>query len=281
MADVPGTVSQILWHFTGGPKWNEEEQRQNVAPKPAASAYGALMGILENRELRLGGYQEVVKIRLDRVKVWDRKKKQHRIERNVMRTLKSAPVCCLADIPIMHLSYHANRYGKFAIGFHRAAAVRAGFNPVFYTLHHTDVLRQIRKGFARIKAVEVASIEDLLFDIESRAKRVNCDIEAYSSAIRVLTEDIKSRVESAKGSVSQFLAFIKTFDENEFQSVYCEREWRSVAAFPFKYDDVAMIVLPRSVSDREYFDPFVKRKIKQIGLPAGIPIVPWETLLES
>lgn len=281
MRDVPGTVSQILWHFTGGPRWNETENRQNVAAKPSANAYKALLGILENRELRLGGYKEVVRVRLDRLKVWDAKKKQHRVEHNVMRTLKSAPVCCLADIPIMHLSYHANRYGKFAIGFHRESVVRAGFNPVFYTLHHSDVVRRIRQGFARIRSVEVDSIEDLVSDIESEAENVKCDIDAYVSAIRVLTDDVGSRVDTAKQSISHFLAFIKTFDEDEFQTVYCEREWRSVAPFSFDYDDLAMIVLPRVVGDNEYFQPFVRAKLKQLGLPAGIPVVPWETLLES
>jgi hypothetical protein len=41
----------------------------------------------------------------------------------------------LADIPVAHLSYHAHRYGKAAIGFHRDAAIREGFHPVFYTWH--------------------------------------------------------------------------------------------------------------------------------------------------
>ena len=55
-------------------------------------------------------------------------------------TLESVPVCCLAEIPVEHLSYHAKRYGKIGIGFHRDAAIRCGFNPVFYQLHTSDVL---------------------------------------------------------------------------------------------------------------------------------------------
>jgi hypothetical protein len=129
MADVPGTVSQILWHFTGGPRWNEAENRQNVRRKSPASAYAALRGILRAQELRVGGYKEVVKVRLPSVRVRDAKTKTWRVEYNVERVMKSAPVCCLADIPIVHLAYHARRYGKFAIGFHREAALRNGFNP--------------------------------------------------------------------------------------------------------------------------------------------------------
>jgi hypothetical protein len=34
MPSSPGTVSKILWHFTGGPRWNEVEKRQEATPKP-------------------------------------------------------------------------------------------------------------------------------------------------------------------------------------------------------------------------------------------------------
>jgi len=36
---TPGTVSKILWHFTGGPTWNTEKEKQNTTPKPANDAY--------------------------------------------------------------------------------------------------------------------------------------------------------------------------------------------------------------------------------------------------
>jgi abortive phage resistance protein AbiGi (putative antitoxin) len=88
-----------------------------------------MIGILESRELRVGAYKEVMKVRVAKVRTWDKKSKKYRVDHDVMQTLESAPVCCLADIPIMHLSYHAGRYGQFAIGFHREAALRAGFNP--------------------------------------------------------------------------------------------------------------------------------------------------------
>ena len=130
---TPGTVSQILWHFTGGPTWDNVANKQSASRKSAATAYNALIGILETRELRVGAYKEVVKVRVEKVRTWDRKAKKFRTEHDVMQTLESAPVCCLVDIPIMHLTYHAPRYGQFALGFHREAALRARFNPVFYT----------------------------------------------------------------------------------------------------------------------------------------------------
>jgi hypothetical protein len=36
---VPGTVSKILWHFTGGPTWNDKTKKQNTSPKPSKNAY--------------------------------------------------------------------------------------------------------------------------------------------------------------------------------------------------------------------------------------------------
>src|SRR5688500_18466155 len=107
---TPGTVSQILWHFTGGPTWDNVANRQSATRKSPATAYNALIGILETRELRVGAYKEVVKVRVAKVRSWDRKAKKFRTEHDVMQTLESAPVCCLADIPIMHLAYHAPRY---------------------------------------------------------------------------------------------------------------------------------------------------------------------------
>lgn len=284
MVDVPGTVSQILWHFTGGPRWNEDQKEQNVAPKPAAEAYAALLGILKTKELRLGGYKEVVRVHLDKVRTWSKKKKKYEVKHNVTRILESCPVSCLADIPIMHLSYHAGRYGKFAIGFHRDATVRVGFNPVFYTLQNSNVIRTIRQGFARIRSLDLTLVDSFLDDLESEVESLpnagDIDVDGPISTIRALADDAVSRADSAKESIAHFLAFVKTFNSDQFHSVYCEREWRSVASFPFDYDDVAMIVLPKAVGDTSFFQPFVK-KSRNLGIPASIPIVPWETLLES
>jgi len=283
MAEIPGTVSQILWHFTGGPTWNLDEKHQNSAPKPAAGGYAALVGILKTQELRLGTYKEVVKVRVPALKVRNPKTKKIRTERDVIRTLTSCPVCCLADIPIMHLSYHAARYGKFAIGFHREAAIRHGFNPVFYTLHHAEVIRTIRQGFAKIRALDLENARDLLSYVEYEVDdaEADIDIDHHLWDLRNEIRDIETAVTTAKTSIAQFLAYVKTFESNEFQTVYCEREWRAVNAFSFTFEDVAMIVLPEKVGTKRYFEPFVSKTAKRLGLPRAIPIVPWETLLES
>lgn len=152
LGQSPGTVSRILWHFTGGPAWNADERKQNKAPKPAALAYHNLRSILRTKELRLGAYREVVRVRTTRRK-YNRAKRAFEVQKYVQRELVSAPVCCLADVPVMHLSYLASRYGKFAIGFHRDAVVRHGFNPVFYALEDAASVNSIYKGFSQLRNV--------------------------------------------------------------------------------------------------------------------------------
>src|SRR5258706_15155704 len=84
----PGTVSKILWHFTGGPGWNVRANRQNSSPKPAAQAYKNLKSILKSKALHLGGYKEVVKVVLPEHRKIDPKTRKVQILRNVPVTLE-------------------------------------------------------------------------------------------------------------------------------------------------------------------------------------------------
>ncbi len=281
MPDAPGTVSRILWHFTGGPRWNEIENRQLRNRKSAVDAYNALLGILQTRTLKLGHYQEVVKVRVPKVRYYNRATKRFNTKRNVLRSLKSAAVCCLADIPLLHLSYQASRYGKFAVGFHREAAIRHGFNPVFYTLHDTNVIQSIYRGFAEIQALDADSVRTAAGEIESELKESNVDVWSELLDIDIAADDIETAVDSVRHSIEEFLAFVKTIDRKEFGTVYCEREWRATKTFAFERDDIAMIVLPGKVGAEKYFASFVATEVKRLHLPRSIPIVPWEDLVES
>jgi hypothetical protein len=82
------------------------------------------------------------------------------------------------------------------------------------------------------------------------------------------------------------IAFIKTFKESEFNTIYCEREWRAVKEFNFSYEDIAMIIVPkendywnRLHQDMKLFNRNKKPKSKN-RFPETIPIVPWEDLIE-
>lgn len=281
----PGTVSRILWHFTGGPAWNKELKKQDGILKPSKNAYRNLINILKIKTLNLGDYSEILTIILPKLTAYDKEQKKRIEKKNVKITLESCPVCCLADIPIIHLEYHATGYGKFALGFHRDSIIRHGFNPVLYTLHNTEIIRQIYTGLSKLELIDPESIEDIASSItfsvdDIKDKDVSDDIEYYAWDLESEADTIKGYRNEALQSLNSFIAFVKTFDVSEFGSIYCEREWRSTKPFKFSYRDIAMIVIPRNVGHDEYFDDFCNNIIPELDLPRSIPVVPWEDLIE-
>ena len=272
MSSSPGTVSKILWHFTGGPEWDAKMNRQGKVPKLKRQAYDALVSILKDRELKIGNYKEVIKLKLPVIPGHDEEAGSWSQEIGPSRHLISAPVCCLADIPIVHLGYHAERYGKFAIGFHRASAIRHGFNPVFYQFSNSSVLLSIYAAITHLGDAndDIAVLHDKEGE-DSGEKRITNARES----IHELTTSIKGSLEKFR----KFLAFVKTFDETEFGTIYCEREWRSIEPLNFEYDDISMIALPRSKGDGDYFERFVE-EAKSILVPPTVSIVAWDDLVE-
>lgn len=244
-------------------------------------AYTALVSILQSRTLRLGEYHELVKARYS-VRKSDPKTKETRWEPREA-TFESASVCCLADIPIAHLSYHSHRYGKFAIGFHRNAVVRHKFSPVFYALHEASPLQSLRRSISSVESI-AGDAEHKSWEVSTFARGASCEnghpledtseIDDFENAF----ESIAESAGEARKQLKQSLAFMKTFNRDEFSTVYCEREWRSTREFAFEFSDVAMIVLPRQIADQTYYAEFVKQR--QPRLPRSIPIVPWEDLVE-
>lgn len=281
LPDAPGTVSKILWHFTGGPRWDAKKKCQSRYRKKPATAYDALHSILKMRTLRLGQYHEHVKARYF-VRVTDTKTKELKRESREV-DFESTSVCCLADIPIAHLAYHARRYGKFAIGFHRKAVVRHKFSPVFYALSEAQPMLSLRRCFSGLESIN-DDAESQSSDVSSFARGAKCEkrheIEDDSGELwdfESAFDSIAKTASSAQDELRNSLAFVKTFSQSEFSTVYCEREWRSTQEFVFDLDDVAMIVLPR-LGDPSFFNTFLKEKRPR--LPRSIPIVPWEDLIE-
>lgn len=276
----PGTVSKILWHFTGGPLWDDKSNKQLTELKPAMSGYNALNSSLESSELRVGNYHEIVKIRVPKKRKYDSKTRSYKVLKDVPVTVKSKPVCCVADIPLQHLAYHAKRYGKIAIGFRREAIIKAGFNPVMYTLENTSLLNSIYTGYDAIDDVDPSGIAYEIGELgtELQSKYDEHDIDEYADVSGPdfeinIVKDAQNKIED---SYSNFLAYVKTFDETEFDSIYCEREWRSINNFNFTLEDIAVIVLP---SEQEGFE-FYKDFLSSCDLPRTITVAAWEDLIE-
>ena len=288
LTSPPGTVSKILWHFTGGPRWSAKKNSQERRPKPDTEAYAALLSIVDSRQLRLGAYREVVKVQVPESSRKERKNQEAPANEPMkIVELKSSPVCCVADIPIAHLSYHAGRYGKIAIGFHREAAVRGGFNPVFYSLQSSSVLRSLYQGFAELREFGAEGAWSIARRVASDLEDLEC---AHGHAVDMSTgeaygvqsdiEDIGDIVAKALKELRRFLAYVKTFNGDEFSTIYPEREWRSVNPFTFKLSDVAMIVLPKEGGDESMFRRFLLESATRDIRQEAIPVVPWEDLIE-
>lgn len=273
MPSSPGTVSKILWHFTGGPKWDGMAYRPSRELKPVEDAYNALVGILKSKELRLGGSAERLDVTLPEVERLGIGPNKIYNFKESTRPYLFAKVCCVADIPIMHLGYHAARYGKMAIGYHRESVVRAGFSPVFYQLQNSMALQSL---FQTINCLDALGGLDPAYDFEAGNETGNKE-KSPDESFEELTARMRTSAltQARKGAVT-VASFVKTFDEYEFSSIYTEREWRSVTQFNFEYADVSMIVLPRKGG---HFARFVAES-ESIGIPKTLSVVAWEDLVE-
>ncbi len=291
-APRPGTVSRILWHFTGGPEWDPASGRRKDSPKLPDLAYEYLQTILQTKVLHLGQHPESVRVIIPEERRFNVQTRQTVTRKDLPRDVPSAPVCCLSDIPVQHLGYHAQRYGKFAIGFRREAAIQSEFNPVLYTLSNTTIIRSIYSGLSAIAFSEpdrivekLDGIEFVLDDVRNRTftSHIADELSKIDVAVaeaRPEAEYATDAVARAKESLERLLAFVKTFSQDEFPTIYCEREWRSLQSFCFTMDDIAMIVVPREIDSKRYFDEFVKEVAPKLSVPHTIPVVPWEDLVE-
>jgi hypothetical protein len=228
-----------------------------------------------------------VKVVVPKLKRFDFKARKTIEETNVPREVSSAPVCCLADIPVIHLGYHSLRYGKIAIGFHRDAVIRHGFSPVLYLLHDSHVLNTIYRGFALLDEVSSNELETNLSSLDGEIADLECEHGHRTKAdtmnmlmdLDLSISEVNRTIDAASKSVHEFLAFVKTFDQTEFNSIYCEREWRSTKSLAFEYSDISMIVVPRSKGDGDYHSRLLQ-EMRSIPILDGIPVVPWEDLIE-
>jgi hypothetical protein len=249
----PGTVSKILWHFTGGPVWDKENNKQGKKLKPNSEAYTKLNSIISCQTVKVGSYHEVFraenieKIFLDyNVKTGAQIIGSKIKESEIVNTRN---VCCLADIPLQHLEHHGLRYGKCAIGFYRDAAIRQGFNPVLYEV----VSKASNNSFYKLY-----NLCEFLDEYINLNNKLDVDLNVVSNAI--------------KRNYINCLAYVKTLYEEEMDCIFTEREWRSFNDFKFENDDVAMIILPKE-------DGIFEKGINELNVPKMIPIVAWEDVI--
>lgn len=276
--EIPGTVSRILWHFTGGPSWNAETEEISMKPKSLDEAYKNLTSILTSKELKISEYYEIHKVIGPETEYYNPTTKRFFRDKGEEHTIDSSPFCCLADIPIQHLHYHATRYGKCAIGFYRESAIRNDFNPVFYMLQNSAILNSIFDGMCYSDLSGIRNSYFFFDELIPDFDRIY-DKDTYQEALDI-KEDIYNEISSIDEviepvirSFKNLAAFIKSFSPEAFRSIYCEREWRSLKPFKFEDKDIALVVVPRK---KECYNDLIHSGI----LPRKIPIIPWEDLIE-
>lgn len=247
----PMTHSDILWHFTGGPRWSLRQNKQLNRKKSNKEAFEALINILRDRELKVGSYHEVVNIRVPEKVEYE----NGRIfkKKNYLVNLATSRVCCVADIPEDGLDHHANRYGKIAIGFKRSSLIKAGFNPVLYTFEDKDLVKYFYNAQNVLELIDGSAssiIEELGAEVETILNENNIEESIDFSEAASAVEEIQSYTDESLESLKSALAFIKTFSKKEFDSIYSEREWRSTKDFKFTIKDVSCVLLPRNYANR-------------------------------
>ncbi|MGY5796681.1 abortive infection system antitoxin AbiGi family protein [Rheinheimera faecalis] len=254
---TPGTVSKILWHFTGGPIWDEGMQKQSSELKSDMTAYQNLSAIIRSQKLKASQYTEffTTSLPMNKVPTWDALSKELTVQEaeeagkiNFHFHNATSKVVCLADIPIQHLPYHAKRYGKFGIGFRRELILNADFNPVMYLPTNSTLNSAIHGAFSRLNF--------------------------YTSQISEHDQELESLLQDTRLCFLDILSMSKTFHLDEFETVYCEREWRKTSDFNFSTENISMIILPRQTG---HFEQFMSDFPE---FPRTIPVIPWEDLLE-
>lgn len=177
MIRKPRTHSEILWHFTGGPKWDSRKDCPQKSLKPLKLAYENLQSILEGKTLKVGGYHEKININLGKVKELKKVGKKVVVEKSakdVIEIVPTTPVCCVADIPFEELFYHGGRYGKVGVGFKRSSLIKGGFNPVLYTLEKEWLVKSYYNAERLLRLVNkldvVSEVEGLVDDALSEAQ---------------------------------------------------------------------------------------------------------------
>lgn len=265
--DEEQKFDHILWHFTGGPKWSQSNQRQATKKKTIEEAYKNLCKIYSSKKLLVGDYHELIRVER-RPNLNTNKRENNSIQQQLLHTAK---VCCVAEISINQLFDHSKRYGKIAIGFKRESLLSAGFNPVFYTLENKQIASNFYKAQETLSLfdIDASPLEELqseIYDIFSRNHiEETVDIDCSLAGI----QDSADEVRDALTELENALAFVKTFSEGEFDTIYKEREWRSINDFHFTYSDVAVVLMPHN-----YLAKFIKNRKHR----SQIKMLSWEEI---
>lgn len=237
---MQGYFSKIYWHFTGGPavNWADVRMPKQIRDKAKSPIEAVLIlnKILLSRKLLATCTEKI------------------------MGELRTKEFCCVCDIPFKDLIYHADYYGKVAIGF-TAKAIHKQFNPVLYLEREFPIPDNIViDDSIMLDGNKKFDDGDPPFDLISYLSGLDKSIQ------------YKDFLSDYLGSMKRFIK-ITRFSENDDETFYREREWRSINGnFNFEPDDVEAIIVPRE------FIPEVKIQLSNYDYRNDIVIIPFDFL---
>jgi hypothetical protein len=232
--------SNIYWHFTGSPdvNWSKIEMPKEIEgkAKEAEECVEILKAILASRKLLAGSPEKI------------------------HGEVKTKKFCSVCDIPFKDLLYHADYYGKVAIGF-SANSIHENFNPVLY----------MERGFPIPSKTKINTERELDLNKEFDEKTSVFDLFSYLFGLEENPE-YKDFLENYLGELRKFVK-ITRFSENDNETFYREREWRSKKGdFEFNENDLEALILPEKFIDE------VKQHLIDCDYEKNITIIPFEFL---
>ncbi|WP_027339074.1 abortive infection system antitoxin AbiGi family protein [Halonatronum saccharophilum] len=232
--------SKIYWHFTGSPdvNWSKVKMPKEIEGeyKKASESVEILKLILASKKLLAGSPEK--------------------IHGNV----RTNGFCCVCDIPFKDLIYHANYYGKVAIGF-SANSIYKYFNPVLYKECNFPIPSDIKVDSNRKLDPEktfdskasVYKLMSYLFNLE--------ESEEYNVFLNKYLGELKKYIK------------ITHFSEVDNETFYREREWRSTEGdYHFTEKDIEALLVPKK------FISEVKNHLDINNYKDNITIIPFEFL---
>jgi hypothetical protein len=165
-------------------------------------------------------------------------------------------ITCYCDIPFQSIAFHAKKYGRFGLSFHRDFLIYRGARPVMYLPMRSDDHFGAHGG-------------TLLRDTDAiyKALRERVADQQSSKTTRTLghaPNGVNGLLDALDTLLTfRFLSFLKAYDselpQDHVDYYYSEREWRLSGPLTFNADDVARIVVAEGFGHR------LKNEVPQYG----------------
>ena len=222
-------LSDEFTHLVGRSAPEDDEQNYGILKKILASGYVLYRGAIPG--------ESRTSVALD-------------LDKSLASNALIVPTAtCYCDIPLSNINFHARKYGRFGLSFHRDFLIRRGARPVMYVPTWSDDNLS-------------AHGKTLLRDIQGTYRGFQQFLRKPLSERRARTRVLGREPDHADGVVDaldtllalQFLSFLKAYNaelpEDHIDYYYSEREWRITNYLSFVPSDVARIVIAKGYADR-------------------------------